>query len=126
MNKNRSSQFGLNTFLDPESHSAKWFREARRFIPYGTSKANQYINPNPLYVQSGSGCWVTDLEGKTRLDCSNSFTALIHGHAFPPVVRAVTEQLSQGTNFSFPATSELEFAKLMVERVSSLEKIRFF
>jgi glutamate-1-semialdehyde 2,1-aminomutase len=126
MNKNRSSQFGLNTFLDPESHSARWFREARRFIPYGTSKANQYINPNPLYVQSGSGCWVTDLEGKTRLDCSNSFTALIHGHAFPPVVRAVTEQLSQGTNFSFPATSELELAKLMVERVSSLEKIRFF
>ena len=121
-----SSQSGLNTFLEPESHSAKWFREARQFIPYGTSKANQYINPNPLYIQSGSGCWVTDLEGTRRLDCSNSFTALIHGHAFPPVVQAVTEQLLKGTNFSFPATSELELARLMVERVYSLEKIRFF
>lgn len=126
MKNNHSSQFGLNTFLDPGSHSAERFREASRYIPYGTSKANQYINPNPFYVQSGSGCWVTDLEGKKRLDCSNSFTALIHGHGFPPVVKTVTEQLSYGTNFSFPVTAELDLAKFMVERVTSLDKIRFF
>jgi glutamate-1-semialdehyde 2,1-aminomutase len=124
MNNSSSSQ--LNTFLDSESHSAKLFREARGYIPYCTSKANQFIQPNPLFVEKGSGCWVTDVDGKTRLDCSNSFTALIHGHAFPPVVKAVSEQLLKGTNFSFPAMAELDLAKLMVKRVRSLEKIRFF
>ena len=117
---------GFNTFLDPGSHSAEWFGEAKRYMPYGTSKANQYIKPNSLFVEKGSGCWVTDIEGKPRLDCSNAFTALIHGHAFPPIVEAVKEQLSKGTNFSFPATAELKLAKLLVERVQSLDKIRFF
>jgi glutamate-1-semialdehyde 2,1-aminomutase len=116
----------LNTFLDTESQSAKLFREAKGYIPYCTSKANQFMEPNPLFVEKGSGCWVTDVEGKRRLDCSNGFTALIHGHAFAPVVEAVSEQLLRGTNFSFPVAAELKLAKLMIERVQGLEKIRFF
>lgn len=119
------SQTGFNTFLDPESRSAQWFQEAKRFIPGGTSKANLHMKPHPLYIREGSGCWATDLDGVKRLDCINSFTGLIHGHAFPPVVKAVTEQLSRGTNFSFSTPEELALAKLMVERVTGVEQIRF-
>jgi len=125
MDKARIAQSGLNTFLNPDSNCARWFREANRYIPYCTSKANLYMLPHPLCLKGGSGCWATDLEGVSRLDCINSFTALIHGHAFPPVVRALTEQLSCGSNFSFPTAAELSLAKLMVERVSSIEQIRF-
>jgi glutamate-1-semialdehyde 2,1-aminomutase len=118
-------QSGANVFLTPDSQSAKWYREAVQFIPAGTSKANLYMRPHQLYVRGGSGCWATDLDGVERLDCINNFTALIHGHAFPPVVRAVTEQLSRGTNFAFSTPEELMLAKLLVGRIPGLEKVRF-
>ncbi|MGE5849692.1 MAG: aspartate aminotransferase family protein [Candidatus Methylomirabilota bacterium] len=118
-------QTGANVFLTPDSQSAKWYREAIQFIPAGTSKANLYMRPHQLYVRNGSGCWATDLDCVERLDCINNFTALIHGHAFPPVVRAVTEQLSRGTNFAFSTPEELMLAMLLVERIPGLEKVRF-
>lgn len=114
-----------NTFLKPGSQCAQWYREAVRYIPGGTSKANLYMRPHPLYVRGGAGCWATDLEGVERLDCINNFTSLIHGHAFPPVVQAVTAQLSRGTNFAFSTPDELLLAKLLVGRIPGLELVRF-
>ncbi len=125
MTESQRPQTGCNTFLDPASHCAGWYREAVRFIPGGTSKANLYMQPHPLYVRGGTGCWATDLEGVERLDCINNFTALIHGHAFPPVVQAVTAQLARGTNFAFSTPEELLLAKLLVDRLPGVERIRF-
>ena len=125
MNTPHGPQTGANVFLNSDSECAKWYREATQFIPAGTSKANLFMRPHPLYVQGGSGCWATDLDGVERLDCINNFTALIHGHAFPPVVKAVTEQLSRGTNFAFSTPEELMLAKLLVERIPGLERVRF-
>ena len=119
------NKVGCNIFFNADSRCAQWFQEAKQFIPYCTSKANLYMKPHPLCIQGGSGCRATDLEGVERLDCINSFTALIHGHAFPPMVKAITEQLSRGTNFSFATPTELALAKLMAERVPSVEQIRF-
>ena len=126
MAKPDQPQTHANTFLDAGSQCAQWYREAIRFIPGGTSKTNLHMRPHPLYVRGGAGCWATDLEGVERLDCINNFTALIHGHAFPPVVQAVTEQLSRGTNFAFSTPEELRLAKLLVERIPGLDLVRFF
>jgi glutamate-1-semialdehyde 2,1-aminomutase len=118
-------QPGANTFLQPGSQCAQWYREAVRYIPGGTSKANLYMRPHPLYVRGGAGCRATDLEGIERLDCINNFTSLIHGHAFPPVVQAVTAQLSRGTNFAFSTPEELRLARLLVERIPGVQLVRF-
>jgi glutamate-1-semialdehyde 2,1-aminomutase len=83
------------------------------------------MRPHPLYVRGGNGCWATDLEGVQRLDCINNFTALIHGHGFPPVVQAVTAQLSRGSNFAFPTPEELMLARLLVERLPCVDQVRF-
>jgi glutamate-1-semialdehyde 2,1-aminomutase len=120
------SSSGANEFLRPTSRCAEWYQEAIRYIPAGTSKANLYMRPHPLYIRSGDGCYVTDLEGVVRLDCLNAFTALIHGHAFPPIVEAVTAQLARGSNFAFSTPEELELAKLLVARVPGMERVRFF
>ncbi len=125
MDRSNIGQSGFNTFLNDDSKCAEWFQEVKKYIPYSTSKANQYITPYPLCIQGGSGCYATDLEGMERMDCINAFTAMIHGHAFPPVVRAVTEQLSRGTNFSYPTPAESALAKLMVDRVSGIDIVRF-
>src|SRR5215471_15632404 len=112
-------------FDDPGSRSRALFERARRVIPGGTSKANFHIRPHPFYLIEGHGCRVTDADGIERLDAINNFTALIHGHAFPPLVEAVSRQLARGTAFSASTPEEVALAELLVERVPGLERIRF-
>jgi glutamate-1-semialdehyde 2,1-aminomutase len=112
-------------FDDPGSASARLFERARRVIPGGTSKANQDVRPHPFYLTEGRGCRVTDADGVERLDALNNFTALIHGHAFPPIVEAVTRRLARGSAFSASSPDEIALAELLVERVPGLERVRF-
>lgn len=76
--------------------------------------------PHPLYIACGSGCRVTDLDNIERLDALNNLTALIHGHAFAPVVNAVSPQLARGTAYGAPGAEELLLAELLVSRVPVL------
>src|SRR3989454_8933191 len=94
-------------------------------LPICTSKANFNVKPHPFYVASGRGCRITDLDGVERLDAINNFTALVHGHAFPPVVQAVTEQVARGSAFAASTREEVDLARLLVERVAGVERIRF-
>jgi glutamate-1-semialdehyde 2,1-aminomutase len=112
-------------FDDPGSASARLFARARRVIPGGTSKANQDVRPHPFYLTEGRGCRVTDADGVERLDALNNFTALIHGHAFPPIVEAVTRRLARGSAFSASSPDEIALAELLVDRVPGLERVRF-
>jgi glutamate-1-semialdehyde 2,1-aminomutase len=51
--------------------------------------------------------------------------SLIHGHANPAIVAAVTEQLERGTAFTFATEAEVLYAEYMCGRSPSFEKIRF-
>jgi glutamate-1-semialdehyde 2,1-aminomutase len=112
-------------FHEPDSASARLYARARQVIPGGTSKANMPVHPHPCYVAHGAGCRVTDVDGVERLDAINNFTALIHGHGFPPLVEAVTRQVARGTAFASSTPEEVALAELLVERVPALERIRF-
>ena len=114
-----------NAFLSPDSASAKLYEEASRFIPGGSSRVHYHFQPNPLYAKSASGCYLTDAEGVERLDFLNNMTALIHGHGNPAVKQALIDQIERGTAFSEPAEEEISLARLMSERVSTVEQIRF-
>jgi glutamate-1-semialdehyde 2,1-aminomutase len=114
-----------NRFLAPASETARLYEEARKYIPGGTSRIHYYFRPYPIYARSGAGCLLTDVEGVERLDFLNNMTSLIHGHANPTIMRAIVDQLERGTAFSEPSEPEVRLARLMVERVRSLEKIRF-
>ncbi|MBI4304801.1 MAG: aspartate aminotransferase family protein, partial [Chloroflexi bacterium] len=64
-------------------------------------------------------------DGHARVDLINNMTTLILGHSHPAVVKAVSEQAARG--LSFPAPSELvvRWAEILVERIPSLDKVRF-
>jgi glutamate-1-semialdehyde 2,1-aminomutase len=51
--------------------------------------------------------------------------SLIHGHAHPAIVEAVTEQLQKGTAFTMGTEVEVQFAELLTSRSPGFEKIRF-
>lgn len=107
------------------SRSAELFREAQRYLAGGVSRNTLLRSPYPFYVKGGSGCRVTDIDGVERIDFANNMAALIHGHAFPPIVEAVTEQLKLGTAFTLATEIEVEFARSLCQRSPSFEKVRF-
>jgi glutamate-1-semialdehyde 2,1-aminomutase len=105
--------------------TAQLFEEACRYIPGGTSRIHYYFPPHPIYARSAQGCTVVDVDGVERLDFLNNMTALIHGHRHPVVTAAIVEQLERGTAFSEPSEPEVRLARLLVERVAALDKVRF-
>jgi glutamate-1-semialdehyde 2,1-aminomutase len=112
-------------FLDPSSETARLYKEASKYIPGGTSRIHYYFRPYPIYAQSAEGCHLTDVEGTRRLDFLNNMTALIHGHGNPAIKKALSEQIERGIAFSEPSEPEVRLARLMIDRVKSLQKIRF-
>lgn len=108
-----------------ETNNAKLRERALRVLPNGNTRSAVWYNPYPMYVSSGSGSRILDVDGREYLDLANNLGVLIHGHAYPPVVSAVQEQAQRGSCFALPTTSEIDLAELLVERVNSFERVRF-
>ncbi len=108
-----------------QSRSATLYERARKLMPGGCSRNTVLRKPHPLYVENGAGCVVTDIEGVPRLDFANNMASLIHGHAHPAVVEAVSAQLQKGTAFTLATEVEIEFAEHMCSRNVGFENIRF-
>jgi len=84
----------------------------------------QQIGRDPIFIESGEGCRVTDRDGNTYIDWISSWGPLIAGHANPAVIEAVTKAASRGTTFGAATEGEIELAEEIVSRVPSLEMIR--
>ena len=108
-----------------QSRSAALYERAQKVMPGGCSRNTVLRKPHPLYVDHGAGCYVTDIEGVSRIDYANNMASLIHGHAHTAVVEAVTAQLQKGTAFTLATEVEIEFAEHMCRRNDGFENIRF-
>ncbi|HEV2414624.1 MAG TPA: aspartate aminotransferase family protein [Candidatus Dormibacteraeota bacterium] len=94
-------------------------------MPGGTTRTTTYFDPYPLYIDSGQGCRVWDVDGTERIDMLGNYTAMILGHAHPKVVEAISRQASRGTGFAAANPLEVQLATLLCERVPSLDAVRF-
>ena len=109
----------------PKQTSKDLYADAIKVIPGGVSRNTILRKPYPNYVEWAKGCHVKDIDGITRIDFANNMAALIHGHAHPAIVDAVTEQLKSGTAYTLATEIEVRFAEHLAGRAGSLEKIRF-
>jgi len=107
------------------TRSEKLYKKALALLPGGVSRNTVLRTPHPPYADFGKGCQLTDIEGVTRLDFSNNMASLIHGHACPEIIQAVTEQLARGTAFTMATEIEVRYAEHLCSRNSSFEKLRF-
>jgi len=112
-------------YPDNTSRSHALYEEAKNFLPGGNTRTTVFLKPYPIYADRGQGCRVWDVDGVERIDCINNFTAAIHGHAHPVLLREAIEQLRLGTAFGMPTQSEIDLARLLTERVTSVEQVRF-
>ena len=99
--------------------------EARRYLPGGETRSSTWYAPYPTYMVEGSGAFLRDCDGNRYLDFLNNYTSLIHGHALPGIVEEAADQMTRGTVFGSAAEPQVALAKLLTERVPSIEKLRF-
>ena len=108
-----------------QSVSAALYERALETLPGGVSRNTVLRSPHPLYADFGQGCRVTDIEGVERIDFANNMASLIHGHAHPAIVAAVTEQLGRGTAFTLATEVEVRYAEHLCGRNPAFEMLRF-
>ncbi len=114
----------MNT-TETKSRSTALYEEALKVLPGGISRNTIFRKPHPDYAAFGRGCRVTDIDGVTRIDFANNMSSLIHGHACPEIIEAVTAQLSLGTAFTMGTEQELRLAQHLCDRNDGFDKIRF-
>ncbi|CAN7329586.1 glutamate-1-semialdehyde 2,1-aminomutase [Paenibacillus sp. LjRoot153] len=116
---------GNSSRIDKQSAAA--FQESRKLIPGGVNspvRAFKSVGLTPLFMESGSGSRVTDIDGNTFIDYVGSWGPLIVGHAHPKVLEAIQATAVKGTSFGAPTLLETEMAKLVIERVPSIDMVR--
>jgi glutamate-1-semialdehyde 2,1-aminomutase len=113
------------TYREQNQRSHELFMRAQESLPGGNTRTGVYVDPFPVYLRSGAGVYVTDVDSNERLDFVNNATALILGHAHPSVVGALQDRAAQGTAFYGPTELEIELAELLRARLPSLERLRF-
>ncbi len=82
------------------------------------------IGRDPIFVASGCGAELTDVDGNEYIDYVCSWGPLIAGHAHPRVVEAVTAAAARGTSYGAPTVGEVELAEEVARRIPSAEMIR--
>jgi glutamate-1-semialdehyde 2,1-aminomutase len=105
--------------------SGRQFEEFRRYLPGGDSRSTLFYPPYPAVLVRGDGCRVVDLDGNRLLDFTGNHSILVHGYGSPPVMEAIRRQIELGTCFPGPTEAQLRFARHLVERIGSLERVRF-
>lgn len=103
------------------------FEEAKKYIPGGVNspvRAFRSVGMSPLFIESGSGSKIYDVEGQEYLDYVLSWGPLILGHCPPAVVEAIKKTAEKGTSFGAPTKLETDMAKLVTEIVPSVEVVR--
>ena len=106
-------------------HSSALYKRAKEVMTGGVSRNTIFRRPHPFYVATAKGSYVTDIDANTRVDFANNMASLIHGHAHPAIIEAVTEQMHRGTAYTLGSEVEVAFGELLVERNHNFEKIRF-
>ena len=101
--------------------SSELFAKAQQVLPGGVNspvRAFNAVGGNPIFIKEAAGAYLTDEDGRKYIDYIASWGPLILGHAYPPVIEAVTERAKKGTSFGIPT-------ELAVAMVPNIDKIRF-
>ncbi len=108
--------------------SSALFAEAKKYIPGGVNspvRAFKAVGGEPIFVKQAKGAYLHDEDGNQYIDYISSWGPLLFGHAHEPVLQAVIAKAKKGTSFGIPTEIETELAKLAVQMVPNIDKIRF-
>jgi glutamate-1-semialdehyde 2,1-aminomutase len=103
------------------------FEAAKQVLVGGVNspvRAFRAVGGTPFFADRGEGPYLYDIDGNRYVDYLLSWGPLIWGHAHPEIVRAVCDAAQRGTSFGVPTELETEMARLVVDTVPSVERVR--
>ena len=109
------------------SRSQDLYRQALSLLPGGVNspvRAMRSIGRDPVFVSSGAGALIRDVDGNEYVDWVSSWGPLILGHAHPAVVQAVADAAARGTSFGAPTEGEVTLAAEVARRIPSVQMLR--
>jgi glutamate-1-semialdehyde 2,1-aminomutase len=109
------------------SKSERLFGEALKYIPGGVNspvRAFRAVGGQPFFVNKAKGAHVWDVDGNDYVDYVGTWGPAILGHADPKIIKAVQAAAENGTSFGIPNPFEVTMARLICERVPSVQKVR--
>ncbi|MFZ0386352.1 MAG: glutamate-1-semialdehyde 2,1-aminomutase [Solirubrobacteraceae bacterium] len=109
------------------TRSEQLYERALKRLPGGVNspvRAMRSIGRQPIFIASGAGSRIRDVDGDEYVDYVCSWGPLILGHAYPSVIEAVTRAARDGTSFGAPTAGEVELAEQIADRVPAIEMVR--
>lgn len=103
------------------------YEEAVHLMPGGVNspvRAFKNVKLDPIYMEKGKGSKIYDVDGNEYIDYVLSWGPLILGHANDNVVSKLKEVMEKGTSFGANTKYENKLAKLVIDRVPSIEMVR--
>jgi glutamate-1-semialdehyde 2,1-aminomutase len=110
------TQHELATLNARTQRSKEMYERARESLSGGVASSYQLRDPWPIYLVSGEGPTVTDVDGNRYWDFHNGFGSMVQGHAHPEIVAAVRERVSLGTHFAAVTEDTVVVAEDLRER----------
>ena len=112
----------------PRRHCLQIFTEAKDLLPGGVNspvRAFKSVGGQPIVFDrvKGSKCW--DVDGNEYIDYVGSWGPAIIGACDDEVNAELVAQIAKGTSFGAPCALENVLAKMVIERVPSVEMVRF-
>jgi len=105
-------------------NSRKLFSDAKKVIPSGVNSPVRYFEPYPFFTKKSDGAYIWDEDGNRYIDYCNGYGALLLGHRRKEILKAVTNQLKQGTLYCTPTSAEIELSNLIRSNFPSIDKVR--
>jgi glutamate-1-semialdehyde 2,1-aminomutase len=122
-----SAGAGQGAFPYSTERSTELYHRALELMPGGVNspvRAMRAIGRDPVFIASGHGSTIVDVDGNEYVDWVCSWGPLIAGHAHPAVVDAVASAATDGTTFGAPTKREVTLAAEVASRIPSVEMLR--
>ena len=110
-----------------DTRSSELYGRALGLLPGGVNspvRAMRAIGRDPIFIERGEGAEIVDVDGNRYVDYVCSWGPLIHGHAHPDVLEAVTAAAARGTSFGAATAGEIDLAAEIARRVESVDMVR--
>lgn len=101
--------------------NAEAFERALVVTPGGVNspvRAFRSVGGTPVFLASGHGPYVVDVEGTEYVDLVGQWGPALLGHAHPDVIAAARAAVEKGLGFGAASTGEVELAELVLDRLT--------
>src|SRR3990170_2275923 len=114
----------LRRYEERTSRSRALYERAEKAMPFGVTSSFQAGDPYPIYLKSGAGSTVTDVDDNSYIDFHNGFGTMVVGHAHPKVRAAIERAAATGTHFAATTETGIAVAEELKRRFGA-DKFRF-